>query len=127
MRRFTAGHEDTVGAMREQKQLAVEMKNALLQRRLDDFGSLLDHAWHAKKRQSDRISTDRIDELYDEARKAGAVGAKVTGAGGGGYMLFYCRPGTKHRVAARMVQLEAEVQEFAFEPMGLQTWRLHAG
>ncbi len=123
--RFTGGNEDTVGALSRQKELAIEMKNALLRRRLDDFGALLDSAWQAKKQQSDRISNARIDELYDEGRKAGALGAKVTGAGGGGYMLFYCQPGTKHRVAARMHDLGAEVQDFSFEPEGLRTWRVH--
>ena len=122
--RLEKGNEDAVGALRAQKDLAVEMKNALLQRRLGEFGSLLDTAWHTKKRMSDRISNARIEELYEEGRKAGALGAKVTGAGGGGYLLFYCEAGRKHRVAARMLELGATVEEFAFEPDGLRTWRV---
>jgi D-glycero-alpha-D-manno-heptose-7-phosphate kinase len=123
--RFEAGQEDTVGALRKQKELAVEMKNALLQRRLGDFGELLDNAWQAKKQMSSRISNPRIEELYDEGRKAGALGAKVTGAGGGGYLLFYCGAGSKHKVGARMLDLRAEVEEFAFEPEGLRSWRVY--
>jgi D-glycero-alpha-D-manno-heptose-7-phosphate kinase len=99
------------------------MKDALLQRRLNDFGNLLDEAWHAKKRMSSRISNPQIDELYEEARRNGAIGGKVTGAGGGGYVLFYCRYDRKHEVAARMLELGATVDEFAFEPSGLRTWR----
>jgi D-glycero-alpha-D-manno-heptose-7-phosphate kinase len=123
--RLERGNEDTVAALRAQKELAVEMKNALLQGKLADFGALLDSAWQAKRRMSDRISTPRIEELYEEARKAGALGAKVTGAGGGGYLLVYCGTSSKHKVAARMLDLGADVAEIAFEPHGLRTWRVH--
>lgn len=123
--RLEDGNSDTVDALREQKVLATEMKNALLRGQLGDFGALLDHAWQQKKRMSTRISTPRIEELYEESRKAGAVGGKVTGAGGGGYMLMYCGSGAKHRVAERMLELGADIEEFAFEPDGLRTWRVH--
>jgi D-glycero-alpha-D-manno-heptose-7-phosphate kinase len=124
--RFEQGNEDAVAGLRAQKELAVEMKNALLQRRLSDFGELLHTAWEAKKRMSTRISNARIDELYEEARRAGAIGGKVTGAGGGGYVLLYCRHDRKHEVAERMIALDAAVDEFAFELNGLRTWRVDA-
>jgi D-glycero-alpha-D-manno-heptose-7-phosphate kinase len=123
MGRFTEGDSEAVAGLRAQKDLAVEMKNALLQRRLHDLGTLLDEAWQAKKRMSDRISNARIEELYYSARAAGALGGKVVGAGGGGYVLFYCRHDRKHEVAARMRELGASVEEFAFESSGLRTWR----
>ncbi len=123
--RFEQGNDDTVRALHTQKELAVQMKDALLQRRLRDFGDLLDSAWQAKRQMSSRISNPRIEELYEEARRAGALGGKVTGAGGGGYLLFFCAPGAKHHVAARMLELEAHVEEFAFEPEGVRTWRVH--
>jgi D-glycero-alpha-D-manno-heptose-7-phosphate kinase len=122
--RFEERDEDAVAGLRAQKDLAVEMKNALLQRRLRDFGELLHAAWEAKKRMSTRISNARIDELYDEARRTGAIGGKVTGAGGGGYVLLYCRYDRKHAVAERMIELGASVDEFAFEASGLRTWRV---
>jgi D-glycero-alpha-D-manno-heptose-7-phosphate kinase len=126
MSRFEGGNEDAVAGLRAQKELAVEMKDALLQRRLTDFGELLHTAWEAKKRMSTRISNARIEQLYEEARKAGAIGGKVTGAGGGGYVLLYCRHDRKHVVAERMIELEAAVDEFAFELNGLRTWRVDA-
>jgi D-glycero-alpha-D-manno-heptose-7-phosphate kinase len=126
MGRFEAGDPDAVAGLRAQKELAVEMKNALLQRDLDSFATLLDTAWQAKKRMSDRISTQRIEELYDAARAAGAIGGKVTGAGGGGYLLLYCRYDRKHDVARRMGELGAVVDDFAFEDAGLRTWRVDA-
>jgi D-glycero-alpha-D-manno-heptose-7-phosphate kinase len=125
--RFEQGNEDAVAGLLAQKDLAVEMKNALLQRRLRDFGELLNTAWEAKKRMSSRISNERIEELYDEARRTGAIGGKVTGAGGGGYVLLYCRYDRKHEVAERMIELGASVDEFAFEPSGLRTWRVDDG
>jgi D-glycero-alpha-D-manno-heptose-7-phosphate kinase len=121
--RFEDHNEDAVAGLRAQKQLAVEMKNALLQRRLRDFGELLHAAWDAKKRLSTRISNPRIDELYEAARETGAIGGKVTGAGGGGYVLFYCRSDRKIAVAEKMIELGAAVDEFAFESSGLRTWR----
>jgi D-glycero-alpha-D-manno-heptose-7-phosphate kinase len=121
--RFETAQSDAVEGLRMQKQLAVDMKNALLQRRVGDFGALLHEAWQAKKRMSERISSDYIDEMYEEAMKVGAIGGKVTGAGGGGYMLFYCRYDRKHRVADRLEELGAKVTEFAFEHEGLRTWR----
>ena len=122
-RRFEKSDADAVEGLRTQKQLAIDMKNALLQRRVHDFGALLDEAWQAKKQMSDRISSDEIDEMYEEATKVGALGGKVTGAGGGGYMLFYCHYDRKHKVADRLIELGAEVTEFAFTHEGLRTWR----
>ena len=121
--RFERSEDEALQGLREQKALAIDMKDALLKRRLNEFGGLLDDAWHAKKRMSDRISTPRIDEMYDEARRGGALGGKVTGAGGGGFMLFYCDYRSKHKVAERLELMGAKVDEFAFEHEGLRTWR----
>ena len=60
---------------------------------------LLATSWEAKKRMSNRITNAHIDEIYAEARAAGALGGKVTGAGGGGYVLVYCGDRDKHRIA----------------------------
>jgi D-glycero-alpha-D-manno-heptose-7-phosphate kinase len=125
-RRFTGQDERAVAGLRMQKQLAGEMKDALLRRRLDDFGSLLGTAWEFKKQMSPRISTGFIDEAYHAARREGALGGKVTGAGGGGFMLFYCPFHRKHRVAERLVQMGGTVDEFQFSPHGLTTWTADA-
>jgi D-glycero-alpha-D-manno-heptose-7-phosphate kinase len=120
--RYQSKESSTVDGLRMQKELAVEMKNALLQGNLTDFGRLLDQAWVHKKMMSPRITNDHIDELYDEAMKSGAVGGKVTGAGGGGYMLLYCRYDTKHKVRAALAALGAEAVDFQFDHAGLTTW-----
>ena len=125
--RFERREEETLRGLRLQKELAVEMQNALLQRRVDAFGDLLHEAWEAKRRLSPRIATPFIEEAYAEARRHGALGGKVTGAGGGGYMLFYCVFEKKHQVAEALVRLGAEVTEFAFEFDGLATWSMSGG
>jgi D-glycero-alpha-D-manno-heptose-7-phosphate kinase len=101
------------------------MKNSLLQQRLDDFGDLLHSAWESKKGLSPLISNSKIDAMYETARKNGAIGGKITGAGGGGYMLLYCQFEKKHKVAESLKAMGALPTEFAFERRGLQTWRVH--
>ena len=122
--RFEGRDEDTLEGLRRQKDFAVEMKNALLRGRTDAFGDLLHQAWEATKKLSPRIATPFIDEAYAEARAHGALGGKVTGAGGGGYMLFYCVFERKHEVANALTALGGTVSEFAFEPNGLETWTI---
>jgi D-glycero-alpha-D-manno-heptose-7-phosphate kinase len=120
--RYEASDEDAVAGLRMQKELAQVMKEALLRGHLSEFGELLGTAWEHKKKMSPRISTPMIDEAYAEARASGALGGKVTGAGGGGFMLFYCPPGTRHRVLSRLHQLGLEEAEFSFDQQGLRTW-----
>ena len=121
--RYEQKDEKAIEGLRRQKSLAVELKNLLLQRRLDDFGALLGEAWQFKKQMSPKISNARIDEMYEEARRAGALGGKITGAGGGGYLLLYCEYEKKHKVAEALKKLGGVPTEFAFEFHGLQTWR----
>jgi D-glycero-alpha-D-manno-heptose-7-phosphate kinase len=122
--RFEEGDEATLEGLRMQKDLAVEMKNSLLRGRLTSFAELLDTAWQYKKQLSPKISTSQIDEIYGEAMKSGALGGKVTGAGGGGYMLFYCDYRRKHKVAEALTRMGVTIAEFGFEFSGLGTWRV---
>jgi D-glycero-alpha-D-manno-heptose-7-phosphate kinase len=123
--RYEQNEEAAMEGLRKQKTLAVEMKNLLLQRRLDDFGALLDTAWQFKKQMSPKISNPLIDEMYDEARRNGALGGKITGAGGGGYLLLYCEYEKKHKVAEALRKIGGIPTEFGFEFHGLQTWRMN--
>lgn len=106
-----------------QKELALEMKDALLRAQLNRFGELLGTAWEYKKKMSPKISNSSIDEAYALARQHGALGGKITGAGGGGYLLLYCNFRHKHRVARALIDRGATITEFAFEPRGLMTWK----
>ena len=122
--RYIQRQEEVMRAMDELKRIATELKNALLQARLDDFGALLHEAWMNKKKMAAQISDPHIDELYETARKHGALGGKVSGAGGGGYMFFYCEFDKKHIVAEKLERLGAEVVDLHFDFGGLQTWEV---
>jgi D-glycero-alpha-D-manno-heptose-7-phosphate kinase len=117
-------HENVLAAMDELKRVAEAMKNALLQGRLDDFGALLHQAWINKKKMAAQISDPAIDALYDTALRHGALGGKISGAGAGGYMFFYCQFDKKHIVAEQLERLGAQVVDFGFELDGLQTWEV---
>ena len=121
---YVRKEEDVLSAMDDLKQNAVELKNALLQNRLDDFGHLLHQAWVNKKRMAKQITNPQIEELYQVARKHGALGGKISGAGGGGFMLLYCEFDKKHIVAAELEKLGGQVVPFTFESQGLQTWEV---
>ena len=72
---------------------------------------------------SSKITTPQIDELYDEALKAGALGGKLLGAGGGGYLLMYCPYNVRHKVAARMEQVGGQLADWNFELRAATLWR----
>lgn len=122
MARYERGEQATVEGLRKQKEVAIAMKNALLQRRLRVFAELLAEGWESKKKLSPKVSTERMDEMYEQARRHGALGGKIPGAGGGGYMLFYCMFEGKHKVAEALRCMGAQTCEFSFESRGLQTW-----
>jgi D-glycero-alpha-D-manno-heptose-7-phosphate kinase len=75
---------------------------------------LLHEAWQAKRALSDKVSNSRVDALYDEARKAGAVGGKLLGAGGGGFILLFVPPGKQARVRKQFNRLIEVPFEFEF-------------
>lgn len=113
---------EVLDAMAELKRITLALKNALLQGRLTEFGHLLHEAWVNKKKMARQITNPTIDELYVTARRHGALGGKILGAGGGGYLLLYCDFEQKHRIAEELENLGGQVVEFTFEHCGLQTW-----
>lgn len=82
--------QDRGAPLRELKHMAYIAAQAIQSCNLDDFGALLDESWKLKKSLASQISNSVIDDLYVKARKAGALGGKITGAGGGGFLLLYC-------------------------------------
>lgn len=103
--RDTAMKPGVAESLHRIKELAREMELRLLDGDLDGFGRLLDLGWQQKKRLSGNISSAAIDAWYAAAREAGALGGKITGAGGGGFLLLYCPPGQQGAVRAAMADL----------------------
>ncbi|MDF1512252.1 MAG: GHMP kinase [Anaerolineae bacterium] len=119
---YVQRQEPVLEAMRELKAIAKAMKNNLLQGHLNEFGALLHEAWLNKQKMASEISTPYIQELYNAARNTGALGGKISGAGGGGFMMIYCPFERKHTVAEALEKMGARVVDFHFDLKGLQTW-----
>jgi D-glycero-alpha-D-manno-heptose-7-phosphate kinase len=93
-----ANIDDTSHVLRELKGLAYTAKEELIKGNLNAIGAMLDYSWGLKKRLASKISNSRIDELYNLAKQSGALGGKITGAGGGGFLLLYCPREKRHLV-----------------------------
>jgi D-glycero-alpha-D-manno-heptose-7-phosphate kinase len=109
-----------VEALHHVRELADRMLSALRAGDLNLFGSLLDEGWQAKKRISGRISNSRIDHLYELARRNGVLGGKITGAGGGGFLLLYCEHGQREAVRAALRAENIQEMAFALDTNGAQ-------
>ncbi len=120
-------NEQVVEALERTKQLAREMKDALLRGEIHLIGELLNEAWESKKRFTSQISNDRIDLIYNTALSNGAIGGKISGAGGGGFMFFICEYDRKHIVANELTKLGVDIVAYNFDKYGLQTWRYADG
>ncbi|MCI4369527.1 MAG: GHMP kinase [Thermoplasmata archaeon] len=120
-------HESaTVLALDATKRLAIDMKNQLLRGNIDEMGRLLDEGWQLKKRFTQGISNPQIDRFYTSARDAGALGGKLVGAGGGGYILLFCDFARRANVAKAVQESGGRVVDFTLVPDGLQTWSVRS-
>jgi D-glycero-alpha-D-manno-heptose-7-phosphate kinase len=114
----------SVEAMHNLKEQANQMKDALLRGELTKIGEILHFGWQNKKNIAASISNELIDSIYSTAIDSGATGGKISGAGGGGFMFFYCPAVTKNKVALSIETLGGKVQPFKFTQQGLTTWTI---
>ena len=121
-RNFSEGRRETVDAIRGLKKGAYEIKDALLQGDVNHFGKLMSQNWSLQKALHPSITTDEIEQLFAAAEAEGAVGGKACGAGGGGCLLFACRPEREHRVRQALEKNGGRILEFGFDCLGAETW-----
>lgn len=113
-----------IEAMHKIKEQAILMKEALLKGDLNEIGPILDFGWNFKKKMAEGITNSCIDDIYQAAMSAGSTGGKVSGAGGGGFMFFYCPRNTRHQVIEALSHFGGEIRPFNFSKMGLTTWKV---
>lgn len=117
-------NEKSIEAMHQLKEQAKMMKEALLKGEIDKIGSILDYGFKFKKQMASGISNEVIDDIYNTAIEAGATGGKISGAGGGGFMMFYCPANTRYAVKAALSKFGGEFKNYQFTEHGLYSWSI---
>lgn len=119
-----ASNNNAIEAMHQLKRQAVMMKEALLIGDMNKIGEILHFGWENKKRMADGISNALIDDLYNTAIANGATGGKISGAGGGGFMIFYCPANSRNAVIKALEAKGAKNQLYQYSKEGLSTWKV---
>jgi D-glycero-alpha-D-manno-heptose-7-phosphate kinase len=123
IRMYREGREETMVGMKHLHEAAYEMRDAIEAGDLDALGAMLQHAYENKKRMNPHIAEGTpIERLFEVAHDAGALGGKICGAGGGGYLLLYCRPERQAEVCSALEAHGGQFARFAFHPSGVRAW-----
>jgi len=118
------GDNKNIESMHEMKKQAVSMKEALLKGNFKGFSDCLLNGWLAKKNAASSISNSFLDELYQFAMSNGAESAKISGAGGGGFMMIFCNPCRRIALIKALKEKQGMVLTPSFTETGTQAWRL---
>src|SRR6218665_384066 len=114
----------SIEAMHQLKEQAQHMKEALLKGKLGEIGEILDFGFQQKKQMAEGISNPLMEDIYSTAKSAGATGGKISGAGGGGFMIFYCPANTKYAVIKELERFGGKHRNYQFVKHGLKTWTI---
>ncbi|WP_276132738.1 dehydrogenase [Polluticoccus soli] len=117
-------NQQSIEAMHHLKEQAQMMKEALLKGKVHDIGAILDYGFRYKKQMAQGISNTKMDDIYEVALKAGATGGKISGAGGGGFMMFYCPANTRYSVQQALNNFGGDFRAYQFTQHGLSTWSI---
>ncbi len=123
MKNVTDKKESSVQATHNLKKQAIMMKEAVLKGELNEIGNILNFGWENKKKMASGISNPEIDTIYSAAITSGATGGKISGAGGGGFMFFYCPGNARFKVKNTLDEMGGYILPFEFTKKGLTTWR----
>ena len=113
---------EVIEATHQLKKETILMKEALLKGQFADIGQLLNMGWENKKLLANGITNKQIEDIYNTAIDAGALGGKISGAGGGGFMIFYCPGNSKFNVIDKLGAIGISHQRYYFQNNGLETW-----
>jgi D-glycero-alpha-D-manno-heptose-7-phosphate kinase len=116
--------EQSIEAMHQLKQQSQMMKEALLKGKLHEFGEILDYGYQQKRKMAEGISNPLMEDIYETAKAAGATGGKISGAGGGGFMIFYCPGTTKYKVIKGLERFGGYHKNYQFVEHGLKAWTI---
>jgi len=122
-RRMVA-HDDALDALHQLKRDAMEMKEALLRGEIARMSAVLNRSWVAKQKTAPGISTGRIEALYNTAFANGATGGKVSGAGGGGFMMFLVPPNRRYQVVRALNEAGAQASGAHLTMQGAESWTI---
>jgi D-glycero-alpha-D-manno-heptose-7-phosphate kinase len=115
---------ETMAALTEMKAIAREMQRCLVQGKLKDFGRLLHEAWLSKQRMNPGTTNPYLSEIYETARRHGALGGKILGAGGGGFFMFFTPFTQKGEVTRALTALGVQPTPMALDLDGMRTWQV---
>ncbi|MDR3235980.1 MAG: dehydrogenase [Prevotellaceae bacterium] len=115
-------NQQSLDAMHKVKEQAIMMKEVLLRGDIDNIGKILDFGWHYKKMMALNITNPLLDGIYTAAIQAGATGGKVSGAGGGGFMFFYCPNLTRYAVIDALKSFGGKAKRYEFVNEGVKSW-----
>lgn len=119
-----AKKSSSIDAMHQLKEQSILMKEAILRGEVDNIGKILHDGWMHKKQMADGISNASIDAIYEAALHSGATGGKISGAGGGGFMIFYAPYIHKYELIRKLSALGGNVMNYNLTTEGLTTWTI---
>ncbi len=116
--------QEAIEATHKVKEQSVKMKEALLKGDLQTIGEILHFGWEHKKKMAEGISNSSIEKIYKTALAAGATGGKISGAGGGGFMFFYCPDNSRYKVIEAISKMDGRVKNYEFAMTGLYSYTI---
>jgi len=121
----SSGNSVAIEAMHQIKQSSSDMKEAILRGDISKLSRILSAAWNNKKKMASSISNKSIDHVFEVAIDAGAYTGKVSGAGGGGFIMFLVNPVKKVKVVSALNALEGNIVHFQFSEGGCHGWKIY--
>jgi D-glycero-alpha-D-manno-heptose-7-phosphate kinase len=121
----SSGNKTAIDAMHRIKQSSIDMKLALLKGDIREFARIIGSAWEDKKKMAGEITNPTIQEAMDVALGSGAMAGKVSGAGGGGFIMLVVEPTRKMEVVDALQKLSGSIVPFQFSDSGAHGWKIY--